>query len=143
MTAIVNLAHGLGLDVTAEGVETLEHGRILLEIGCTHGQGYAIARPMPADAVANWVATWRPEPSWPTLKAIGRDDLPTVTAVITLVLVPGIGAQGGDIDATVASGAGRATPGGRHLPEILREIGMRDDQGNAVKGNLAGIEQEG
>lgn len=31
--------------------------------------------------------------------------------------------------------AGRATPGGRHLPDILREIGMRDDDGKALKGN--------
>lgn len=49
----------------------------------------------------------------------------------------GLGAQsrvtaGGMVRALIA---GRATPGGRHLPEILREIGMRDDQGNAVKGD--------
>lgn len=48
----------------------------------------------------------------------------------------GLGAQsrvtaGGMVRALIA---GRATPGGRHLPEILREVGMRDDQGNAVKG---------
>lgn len=48
VTAIVNMAHGLGLDVTAEGVETLEQADYLAGQGCDVLQGYAFARPMPA-----------------------------------------------------------------------------------------------
>ncbi len=47
-TAIVALAHGLGLEVTAEGVETLEQAEYLVEQGCDVLQGYGLcARPMP------------------------------------------------------------------------------------------------
>ena len=38
------------------GVETVEHGAVLLAFGCTHAQGYGIARPMPADALPDWLA---------------------------------------------------------------------------------------
>lgn len=48
VTAIVSMAHGLGLDVTAEGVETLEQADYLASQGCDVLQGYAFARPMPA-----------------------------------------------------------------------------------------------
>ena len=47
VTAIVALAHGLGLEITAEGVETLEQAEYLVEQGCDVLQGYAFARPMP------------------------------------------------------------------------------------------------
>ncbi len=64
LKGILDLARGLERKVIAEGVETLEHGRILLEIGCTHGQGYAIARPLPFGALLEWIGTWHPDPSW-------------------------------------------------------------------------------
>lgn len=47
VTAIVALAHGLGLQVTAEGVETEEQAAYLVEQGCDVLQGYVFARPMP------------------------------------------------------------------------------------------------
>lgn len=48
--AIVVMAHKLGLKVTAEGVETEEQRRLLLDIGCDYGQGYLFSRPLPAAA---------------------------------------------------------------------------------------------
>jgi diguanylate cyclase (GGDEF)-like protein/PAS domain S-box-containing protein len=47
--AIIELGRTLGLDVIAEGIETDEQRRILLELGCTTGQGYLLGRPAPAD----------------------------------------------------------------------------------------------
>ena len=44
--AIINLAHSLGLDVIAEGIETEDQLRILKELGCEYGQGYLFAHPL-------------------------------------------------------------------------------------------------
>ncbi|WP_273205001.1 EAL domain-containing protein [Marinobacter subterrani] len=48
--AIVIMAHKLGLQVIAEGVETETQRRLLLDIGCDCGQGYLFSRPLPAEA---------------------------------------------------------------------------------------------
>ena len=50
--SVINLAADLGLDVVAEGVETVEQARRLRELGCTHAQGYLWARAMPARDLA-------------------------------------------------------------------------------------------
>lgn len=44
------------LDVVAEGVETAEQARFLVDLGCTRLQGYHFARPMPAGDFGAWVA---------------------------------------------------------------------------------------
>ncbi|PSB11405.1 GGDEF domain-containing response regulator [Pleurocapsa sp. CCALA 161] len=41
--AIINLAHSLGLDVVAEGIETAAQLKILKNLGCEYGQGYLFA----------------------------------------------------------------------------------------------------
>jgi diguanylate cyclase (GGDEF)-like protein/PAS domain S-box-containing protein len=48
VAAVVNLAHALGLDVVAEGVETERQLQILRELGCDHAQGYLFSPPVPA-----------------------------------------------------------------------------------------------
>jgi diguanylate cyclase (GGDEF)-like protein len=48
---IIELAHGLGLRATAEGVETQEQVQALRRLGCDRGQGYLFSRPVPADEV--------------------------------------------------------------------------------------------
>jgi diguanylate cyclase (GGDEF)-like protein len=52
LASIVDIGKSLGIEVLAEGVETLEHARVLAELGCDTLQGYAFARPMPPDALA-------------------------------------------------------------------------------------------
>ena len=49
VNTIVMLAHSLGLDVVAEGIETEHQQQHLQAIGCDYAQGYLFARPMPAD----------------------------------------------------------------------------------------------
>ena len=56
--SVVRLAHAFKRMVIAEGVETPEHGPLLTLLGCRLGQGFGIARPMPANAVPGWVSTW-------------------------------------------------------------------------------------
>ncbi|AVG16023.1 hypothetical protein CFN79_09255 [Chromobacterium vaccinii] len=49
---IISLAHAMGLETVAEGVETEPQAQRLAELGCDVLQGYWLSRPMPADAVA-------------------------------------------------------------------------------------------
>ncbi len=53
-TAMVALAHKLGIEVIAEGVETREQLNFLKEQDCDHIQGFYISRPMPADEFLGW-----------------------------------------------------------------------------------------
>jgi len=55
MTAVIQLAHGLGMTVVAEGVETVEQQRQLTELGCNFCQGFHFAEPMPADEITTLV----------------------------------------------------------------------------------------
>ncbi|GAB1233988.1 EAL domain-containing protein [Ferrigenium sp. UT5] len=62
--AVIGLARLFNRSVIAEGVETAEHGVLLMRLGCDEAQGYGIARPMPAAQVADWVRQYQPDPSW-------------------------------------------------------------------------------
>ncbi|HEY1092810.1 MAG TPA: bifunctional diguanylate cyclase/phosphodiesterase, partial [Burkholderiaceae bacterium] len=50
--AAIQLAHGFGMDVVAEGVESQAAAVLLREYGCEFAQGYHFARPMPAGEIA-------------------------------------------------------------------------------------------
>ncbi len=54
--SMIDLAHGLGLVATAEGVETPEQLRFLRSVRCDIAQGYLIARPLEPDTLASWHA---------------------------------------------------------------------------------------
>jgi diguanylate cyclase (GGDEF)-like protein/PAS domain S-box-containing protein len=61
---IIGLAKSFRRDVIAEGVETMHHGRELLQMGCELAQGYGIARPMPAGDIHEWVSNWKADDYW-------------------------------------------------------------------------------
>jgi EAL domain-containing protein (putative c-di-GMP-specific phosphodiesterase class I) len=50
------LAHNLGMDITAEGVETAEQAACLREMACEFGQGYFFFQPLDADAITTLLA---------------------------------------------------------------------------------------
>ena len=64
LKSIIELAAVFELQVIAKGVETVAHGVKLLQLGCELGQGYAIAHPMLAAELPDWIANWRPDPAW-------------------------------------------------------------------------------
>ena len=64
---ITDLAHGLGLIATAEGVETVEQLRIVQEVGCDLVQGYLVSPPMDPDQLKPWQQQFRRR--WPKLMA--------------------------------------------------------------------------
>jgi EAL domain-containing protein (putative c-di-GMP-specific phosphodiesterase class I) len=50
-----DLAHGLGLEMTAEGVETFESLALLKLIGCDWAQGYALSKAITVDALIEFL----------------------------------------------------------------------------------------
>ena len=59
LTAILELAGRLDVDTLAEGVENAAEHALLAQLGCSHVQGYSIAKPMHVDHVAPWIAEHR------------------------------------------------------------------------------------
>ncbi|MEE4277412.1 MAG: EAL domain-containing protein, partial [Halieaceae bacterium] len=55
---VLLLARALGRPVVAEGVENIEIALLLHQLGCQYAQGYGIARPMPAEQLESWNASW-------------------------------------------------------------------------------------
>ncbi|MCG8008307.1 MAG: PAS domain S-box protein [Candidatus Thiodiazotropha lotti] len=75
LEGILGMATAFRRNVIAEGVETPEHGELLLKLGCDHAQGYGIAKPMPAAEFPAWVKEWRPFETWQHQQRLSRDDL--------------------------------------------------------------------
>ena len=80
LEGVLSLAIAFRRQVIAEGVETVEHGEMLLQLGCELAQGYGIARPMPAQELPGWAAAWQPDPRWSDLPSFSHDDLPLLFA---------------------------------------------------------------
>ncbi|MCW8928848.1 MAG: EAL domain-containing protein [Gammaproteobacteria bacterium] len=74
LEGILGLSSAFQREVIAEGVETVEHGELLLQLGCEFAQGFGIARPMPADEFPEWVASWQPDLRWKQVQEINKDD---------------------------------------------------------------------
>jgi diguanylate cyclase (GGDEF)-like protein/PAS domain S-box-containing protein len=82
LEGVLSLATAFRREVIAEGVETAEHGEMLLQLGCELAQGYGIARPMPADEFPAWCVTWRPDPRWSDVISVSRDNIPLLFASV-------------------------------------------------------------
>jgi diguanylate cyclase (GGDEF)-like protein len=74
---VIGLAKTFKHEVIAEGVETIEHGVALLQLGCQLAQGYGIARPMPSDDIPEWVSSWKADDSWQSPGLVERTELDT------------------------------------------------------------------
>ena len=68
--AVISLSRALGMDVTAEGVETELAVRQLRQLGCAQGQGYFFSRPLPPEAFDElWASDCIISPGWQELQA--------------------------------------------------------------------------
>jgi diguanylate cyclase (GGDEF)-like protein len=75
--SIVGFAHGLGLSVVAEGVETSAAWKQLRDMGCDVAQGYRVARPMAATQATQWLVerVVRGPAERTGLRAVGSEDV--------------------------------------------------------------------
>jgi diguanylate cyclase (GGDEF)-like protein/PAS domain S-box-containing protein len=79
---VVGLAYAFRRRVIAEGVETIAHGTLLLNLGCEWGQGYGIARPMPAAEIPAWIHQWQAPAEWQDAIRWPPEDLPLLTVEV-------------------------------------------------------------
>ncbi len=79
---IIGLATSFRRQVLAEGVESVRHGQMLLQLGCELAQGYGIARPMGAEDFFTWCSDWKQPDEWREIVAWPRADLPLLTIEI-------------------------------------------------------------
>ncbi|MEW8326950.1 MAG: EAL domain-containing protein [Candidatus Thiodiazotropha sp.] len=80
LEGVLGLATAFRRVAIAEGVETIEHGRLLLQLGCDQAQGFVIAEPMPASALHSWMESWQPDPQWVQQETVRREDIPLLFA---------------------------------------------------------------
>ncbi|MDO6440718.1 EAL domain-containing protein [Marinobacter sp. 2_MG-2023] len=64
LKGIIGLSHAFDRKLVAEGVETREHGELLISLGCYYAQGYAISRPMEPEKMGAWKDEWKTYPEW-------------------------------------------------------------------------------
>ena len=62
VVSTIDLAHSLGLDMTAEGVESADAYRALSDYGCDLAQGFFMSKPVPAADLDAWLAVRRQHP---------------------------------------------------------------------------------
>lgn len=58
VVSVIRLGQAFGLQVVAEGVETVEQAQHLVDLGCHIVQGYGLGRPMPAHTLEKWYADY-------------------------------------------------------------------------------------
>ena len=68
LQGVIGLARAFKRGLMAEGVEKVEQGAMLLQLGCELAQGHGIACPMPGPEVPGWAQRWRPDPAWTGVK---------------------------------------------------------------------------
>jgi predicted signal transduction protein with EAL and GGDEF domain len=61
---ILGLARAFQRTPIAEGVETIEHETMLLNLGCDLAQGYAVTRPIPPEQLPEWAASYHVDERW-------------------------------------------------------------------------------
>ncbi|ACO75424.1 Diguanylate cyclase/phosphodiesterase (GGDEF & EAL domains) withPAS/PAC sensor [Laribacter hongkongensis HLHK9] len=81
---VIGLANAFQRTVIAEGVESAEHGRILLQLNCNLAQGYGIARPMPAAQFPDWLRHWKNPALWADIQNLywKESDYPVFAAEV-------------------------------------------------------------
>ena len=82
LEGVLGLAAAFHRRVIAEGVETAEHGFMLLQMGCDLAQGFGIAPSMPARELRAWAAAWRPDPRWADVPVVRAENRPVLLATV-------------------------------------------------------------
>jgi EAL domain-containing protein (putative c-di-GMP-specific phosphodiesterase class I) len=82
--SVISLTQAFQRKVVAEGVETVEHGLVLLLLNCDTAQGFGIARPMPGHLLPGWINSFFPDTLWSLATSFrwSREDMPMLIAEV-------------------------------------------------------------
>ncbi len=75
---ILAMGSSLGLDIVAEGVESVQQLKLLQELDCPKAQGFLISHPVPAEAMRSTIAALESLAQWPEFRSGARKDEPRV-----------------------------------------------------------------
>lgn len=121
--AIVALAHDLGLEVVAEGVEDRETWELLGAWGCDTVQGFYVAVPMPALSLPAWLASWEADLAASSAPSRDRSSATEVLVVddepVIVEVIRGILEHEGFRVVTAANGAEALRELERRLPALV------------------------
>jgi diguanylate cyclase (GGDEF)-like protein len=141
VASVISLAHAMGIEVVAEGVETLDQLERLRSLGCDFAQGYVIARPMAAAALDDYLAADAAGELLPRTDPTGGAVRPPVaemvlivddTADIRMLAMMSLTAAGFDVE-EAANGAAALALARRLTPDcVLLDVGMPDMNGIEV-----------
>ena len=82
----IGLATAFNRSLIAEGVETTEHGLMLLIMGCQFAQGYGITRPMPSSELRQWLSHYKPNPIWLSYKHLQLSEEEKKASLYSLIV---------------------------------------------------------
>ena len=106
----VELAHRLGLDSVAEGIEDAETLSALSVLGCTIAQGYHLGRPMSFEAFDSWLVTWAgvqsPDPVLPAQRTPEGETRPRVRMLESRAAVDSAGSDSARSDSVGSDSEG-------------------------------------
>ncbi|MFN7024344.1 MAG: putative bifunctional diguanylate cyclase/phosphodiesterase [Pseudorhizobium sp.] len=69
VAALIGMGRALSMEIVVEGVETAADAEVLRLLGCRYAQGYLYGRPMPREALEQWITFYRPGSHQPALTA--------------------------------------------------------------------------
>ncbi|MCE3262879.1 MAG: hypothetical protein K0R43_1958 [Pseudoduganella sp.] len=80
LEGVLGMAAAFKREVIAEGVESIEHARMLVQMGCLMGQGFGIARPMPPGQLTAWASQWRLPEGLAACRVLDRNSVQLLVA---------------------------------------------------------------
>ena len=138
VASVINLGHALGIQVVAEGVETIDQLEKLGELGCDLAQGFNWDQPATPEIIGAWLTlVFSVSPSLtprPALRVLIADDRAHIRASLRIALETD---DGFVIVAEAATGHEAVEMAGRHQPDlVVLDVAMPGASGIAVLPSL-------
>ncbi len=86
INGVIGLADAFNRQVIAEGVESREHGIMLITMGCHLAQGYVISKPMPPEGFQQWLNDYEAYQEWMSFAKTALNERQSIIKIFKLTL---------------------------------------------------------